>query len=231
MENMDALQLSELFSGVEPASLKEMLGCLGPRIAEYEKDAVILASGARTADFGVVLRGAVMIVQDDYWGNRNILSALAPGELFAESFAARPDAPLNVSAIADAPTAVMFLGLRRVLATCPTACPHHRRIIENLLAALATKNQRLNEKLTHISQRGTRQKLLSYLSAEAQKKGTPIFEIPFNRQQLADYLSVDRSALSAELSKLRAEGLLDYHKSMFKILRFTLLSESAALWN
>ena len=218
MEYLEVLQGSELFAGVEADSLREMLGCLGPRIAEYEKDEVILATGACTQDFAVVLRGAVLIVQDDYWGNRNILSALAPGELFAESFAARPDAPLNVSAIADAPTAVMFLGLKRVLATCPTACPHHRRIIDNLLAALADKNHRLNEKLTHISQRGTRQKLLSYLSAEAQKKGTPIFEIPFNRQQLADYLSVDRSALSAELSKLKAEGVLDYQRSVFKIL-------------
>ena len=218
MEYMDSLYRSELFAGVEAATLGEMLNCLGPRIAEYEKGEVVLASGARTSDFAIVLSGTVLIVQDDFWGNRNILSALEPGELFAESFAARPDAPLNVSAIADSPTAVMFLGLRRVLATCPTACPHHRRIIENLLAALAVKNQRLNEKLTHISQRGTRQKLLSYLSAEAQKKGTPIFEIPFNRQQLADYLSVDRSALSAELSKLRAEGLLDYHRSTFKIL-------------
>ena len=218
MDYMDTLCRSELFAGVEAAGLGEMLGCLGPRVAEYEKGEVILASGARTADFAVVLSGTVLIVQDDFWGNRNILSALEPGELFAESFAARSDAPLTVSAIAGAPTAVMFLGLRRVLATCPTACPHHRQIIENLLAALAVKNQRLNEKLTHISQRGTRQKLLSYLSAEAQKKGTPIFEIPFNRQQLADYLSVDRSALSAELSKLKSEGLLDYHRSTFKIL-------------
>ena len=218
MEYMDSLQRSELFANVDAESLKEMLGCLAPRIAEYAKGEVILASGECTADFAVVLSGSVLLVQDDYWGNRNILSALGSGELFAESFAARPDAPLIVSAIADAPTTVMFLGLRRVLTTCPTACPHHRRIIDNLLAALAAKNQRLNEKLTHISQRGTRQKLLSYLSAEAQKKGTPIFEIPFNRQQLADYLSVDRSALSAELSKLKAEGLLDYHRSTFKIL-------------
>ena len=218
MEYTDVLLQSELFAGVDAPSLGEMLGCLSPRVAEYGKGEVILSSGARTQDFGVVLRGAVLIAQDDYWGNRNILSALGPGELFAESFAARPESPLSVSAIADAPTTVMFLGLKRVLATCPTACPHHRRIIENLLSALAVKNQRLNEKLTHISQRGTRQKLLSYLSAVAQKKGTPIFEIPFNRQQLADYLSVDRSALSAELSKLKAEGLLDYHRSTFKIL-------------
>ena len=218
MEYLDSLRRSELFAGVDADSLGEMLDCLGSRIMKYERGEVILAFGVCTPDFAVVLDGSVLIVQDDFWGNRNILSALEPGELFAESFAAQPDARLNVSVIADSPAAVMFLGLRRVLTTCPTACPHHRLIIENLLAALAVKNQRLNEKLTHISQRGTRQKLLSYLSAEAQKKGTPIFEIPFNRQQLADYLSVDRSALSAELSKLKAEGVLDYHRSTFKIL-------------
>ena len=218
MEYMESLRKSELFAGVGEAELREMLGCLAPRVAEYGRGEVILAAGARTESFGIVLRGGVLIVQDDYWGNRNILAALGPGELFAESFAARPDAPLSVSAVADAPAAVMFLALRRVLGTCPTACPHHRRIIENLLSALSVRNQRLNEKLTHVSQRTTRQKLLSYLSAEAQRKGTPVFEIPFNRQQLADYLSVDRSALSAELSRLKAEGVLDYHRSAFRIL-------------
>lgn len=218
MEDLAILRTSGLFAGVSEEELRAMLNCLGPREAEYGRGEVILAAGERTENFGVVLRGSVLIAQDDYWGNRNILAALGPGELFAESFAAQPNAPLNVSAVADAPTKVMFLELRRVLATCPTACPHHRRIIENLLTALAERNQRLNEKLTHLSQRTTRQKLLSYLSAEAQRKGTPVFEIPFNRQQLADYLSVDRSALSAELSKLKADGVLDYHRSAFKIL-------------
>ncbi len=218
MEYWTQLQESELFAGVGAAELREMMGCLLPCTAEYESGSVILAAGTRTQSFGVVLKGSVLIAQDDYWGNRNILAALGPGELFAESFAARPDAAMNVSAVADAPTTVTFLDLHRVLATCPSACPHHRKIVENLLSALSARNQRLNEKLTHLSQRSIRQKLLSYLSAEAQRKGTPIFEIPFNRQQLADYLSVDRSALSAELSKLKAEGLLDYHRSIFKLI-------------
>ena len=218
MEYFDSVRASGLFAGVDEAALREMLNCLNPRQSSYRKGEVILAAGERTRCFGLVLTGGVLVAQDDYWGNRNILAALGPGELFAESFAAQPDVALNVSVIADAPTAVLFLELRRVLTTCPSACPHHRRIIENLLVVLAARNQRLNEKLTHVSQRGTRQKLLSYLSAEAQRKGTPVFEIPFNRQQLADYLSVDRSALSAELSNLKAEGVLDYHRSAFKIL-------------
>lgn len=217
--HFDVMRESELFQGVSPAELSAMLECLAPRMARFERGAEILAAGAHTRAFAMLLDGRAHIVQEDYWGNRNILAALEAGELFAESYAARPDSALNVSVVAVAPCEVMFLELRRVLTTCPSACPHHRRIIENLLAALAEKNQRLSEKLTHVSQRGIRQKLLSYLSAESRRRGSAAFEIPFNRQQLADYLSVDRSALSAELSRLKAEGLLDYSRNSFKIFR------------
>ena len=98
---------------------------------------------------------------------------------------------------------------------CPSACSHHSRIIRNLLGELAEKNLRLNEKLTHMGQRTTRAKLMSYFSAEAQRRGSYEFDIPFSRQQLADYLGVERSGLSMELGKMRDEGLLDFHKSHF----------------
>lgn len=216
---LEVLESSGLFAGVERAEISAMLKCLSPRLADYARGDLILTAGQKTDAFALVLEGEAHVLQEDYWGNRNILSALAPGDLFAESFAATPSSPLNVSVLAAAPSKIMFLNLKRVLSTCPTACPHHRQIIENLLSTLAKKNQRLNEKLTHISQRTTRQKILSYLSAEAAKRSASIFEIPFNRQELADFLSVDRSALSAELSRLKADGLLDYHRSTFKIIR------------
>lgn len=216
---MNTLEASGLFAGVESASIPAMLNCLSPRIVQYGKGESILRAGETTADFALVLEGEVHILQEDFWGNRNIISALIPGEIFAESFAASQGAPMNISTVAAGESQVLFLNLRRVLTTCSSACPHHRQLIENLLAKLAEKNRLLSEKLTHISQRTTRQKLLSYLSAEAARRGESIFEIPFNRQELADYLSVDRSALSAELSRLKAEGLLDYHRSSFKIMR------------
>lgn len=218
-EYLDVLLLSGLFAGVENHELAAMLGCLSPRIADYKKDAFILQAGESTDSFALVLQGCVHIIQEDFWGNRNILSAVSPGGAFAESFAATPGKPMNVSALAAGDCRVMFLNLRRVLTTCPSSCGHHRQIIENLLAKLAEKNQQLSQKLSHLSKRTTREKLLSYLWAESVRRGSRIFEIPFNRQQLADYLSVDRSALSAELSKLKAEGLLDFHRSTFKILR------------
>lgn len=215
---LNVLLSSGLFAGVEVDELKAMLGCLSPKVAAYKKDSFILTAGETTDSFALVLEGCVHILQEDFWGNRNILNAVFPSGAFAESFAAT-GRPMNVSALAATDVTVLFLNLRRVLATCPTACRHHRRIIENLLSKLAEKNQQLNEKLSHMSKRSTREKLLSYLSAEAVRRGANMFEIPFNRQQLADYLSVDRSALSAEISKLKAEGLIDTHRSAFKIIR------------
>jgi len=214
----DVLAASGLFAGVEADDIQIMLGCLAPQIKSYKKDNFILSAGQRTDSLALVLEGSVYILQEDFWGNRNILSAISPAGAFAESFAATAR-PLNVSALAATDATVMFLNLRRVLTTCSSACTHHRRIIENLLAKLAEKNHQLSEKLSHMSKRTTREKLLSYLSAEAARRGSNMFEIPFNRQQLADYLSVERSALSTELGKLKSEGLLDYHRSSFKILK------------
>ena len=162
-----------------------------------------------------MLAGSTLIVQEDIWGNRNLLSKTGPGQTFAEVFACAPGAVLNVSVEAESAVTVMFLHIRRVLSVCPSACSHHSRIIRNLLGELAEKNLRLNEKLTHMGQRTTRAKLMSYFSAEAQRRSVYEFDIPFSRQQLADYLGVERSGLSVELGKMRDEGLLDFHKSHF----------------
>ena len=165
----------------------------------------------------MVLSGSVHIVKEDFWGNRNIVTEIGPGQIFAESYACTPGAALGVSVVAAEAAAVMFMNVRRVLTTCSSACEFHSRLLRNLLSVLAEKNLRFNDKLTHMAQRTTRQKLLSYLSAESMRLGSPEFDITFNRQQLADYLSVDRSAMSGELSKMRDEGLLDFYKSHFRL--------------
>lgn len=139
----------------------------------------------------------------------------APGQTYAAAFACAPSSVSNVSVVTETPTAVLFLNVKRLLTVCPSACAHHSRIIRNLLSDLAGKNLLLNEKLTHIAQRTTRAKLMSYLSAEAQRRGAVEFDIPFSRQQLADFLAVERSGLSLELGKMKKEGLLDYHKEHF----------------
>lgn len=192
-----------------------MLSCQETREERFPKDTFLLRTGDTAESIGLVLSGSVLVVQEDIWGNRNILSKAGPGQTFAAAYACAPGSLLNVSVLAETPVTAMFLNVKRVLNVCPSACEHHSRIIRNLLGELAEKNLRFGEKLTHMGQRTTRAKLMSYFSAEAQRLGTYEFDIPFSRQQLADYLAVERSGLSLELGKMRSEGLLDFHKSHF----------------
>jgi len=192
-----------------------MLSCLETREERFPKDTFLLRAGDTAESIGLVLSGSVLVVQEDIWGNRNILSKAGPGQTFAAAYACAPGSLPNVSVLAETPVTAMFLNVKRVLNVCPSACEHHSRIIRNLLGELAEKNLRFGEKLTHMGQRTTRAKLMSYFSAEAQRLGTYEFDIPFSRQQLADYLEVERSGLSLELGKMRSEGLLDFHKSHF----------------
>ena len=162
-----------------------------------------------------MLSGSILMIQEDIWGNRNILSKAGPGQTFATAYACAPGSVLNVSVLAETPVTAMFLNIKRVLNVCPSACAHHSRIIRNLLGELAEKNLRFGEKLSHMGQRTTRAKLMSYFSAEAQRLGKYEFDIPFTRQQLADYLAVERSGLSLELGKMKRDGLLDFRKNHF----------------
>ena len=214
-EFLPIIRSSTLFSGISEEELTAMLTCLDTKTESFPKDTFLLRAGDTAESIGLVLSGSVLIVQEDIWGNRNILSKAGAGQTFAAAYACAPGSLLNVSVLAETPVTAMFLNVKRVLNVCPSACEHHSRIIRNLLGELAEKNLRFGEKLTHMGQRTTRAKLMSYFSAEAQRLGTYEFDIPFSRQQLADYLAVERSGLSLELGKMRSEGLLDFHKSHF----------------
>lgn len=209
------LKTSPLFFGIAEHELSAMLSCIDPKKATFAKDTFLLRTGDVCESIGVVLQGNVLVVQEDIWGNRNIISQAGPGQTFAAAYACAPGTTLNVSVVAETAVTALFLNIQRVLNVCPSACAHHNRIIRNLLGELARKNLHMSEKLTHMGQRNTRAKLLSYFSAEKQRLGSYEFDIPFSRQQLADYLAVDRSGLSNELSKMRDEGLLDFHKNHF----------------
>ena len=214
-EMLSVLRTSGIFSGISEEETEKMLHCLEVRPETFQKDEYILRAGDRVEAFGLVITGKVLIIQEDFWGNRNILAAVGAGHCFAETFACSPGAGLNVSVMAQTNVQVLFLNVKRILTTCPSTCSHHSRMIRNLLSELAEKNLRLNEKITHLGQRSRRAKILSYLSAEAQRHGSAEFDIAFSRQQLADYLSVDRSGLSMELSRMQEEGLLEYRKNHF----------------
>lgn len=209
------LKNSPLFAGIDQVELGEMLQCLQARTAHYSKGDYILHTGDPVESLGVLLAGKVLVIHEDFWGSRNLMASLSPGQCFAETFACIPQTPLNVSVVAESPSTILFLNVQRILAVCPETCAHHTRMVRNLLAEMAQKNIAFSQKLTHLGQRSTRAKLLSYLSAESQRQGSVEFDIPFNRQQLADYLFVERSGLSQELSKMRDEGLIEFHKNHF----------------
>lgn len=208
---------SPLFAGFSEEEAKAMLGCLSGERARYERGEFLLHAGEQTYRFGLVLSGSVHILREDFWGNRNILSEIGAGGLFAETYA-DTGAALEVSVMAADAADILLLDARRVFATCMSVCPYHTRLLRNFRGVLAQKNLMLTRKLAHLSQRSTREKLLSYLSAEALRQGAAAFAIPFDRQQLADYLSVDRSAMSSELSKMQREGLLTYSRNRFTLL-------------
>lgn len=212
-----ALKNTALFQGIEPNEMEPLLHCMSATQKSYAKGDTIYRIGEPIRSVGLVTSGLIHLVKDDFWGNRSILAEVACGELFGETYACVPSEPLGVSVIATKPTEVLFLDIRKILTVCSSACGFHTRLIHNLLSVLAQKNLLLTKKMEHITKRNTREKLLSYLSSESLKKGSSIFEIPFNRQQLAEYLSVDRSAMSNELSKLREEGILEFHKNKFQL--------------
>ena len=213
-----ALSACPLFAGVDPAQMPALFTCLQGRIRTYDKGQTILRQGERAEHLGAVLSGLVQIDRVDDAGNRSLVAAVAPGELFGETFAYAGVAALPVEAVAAAPTTALLLRADRIAQPCGRACAFHHRVLTNLLRILADKNVQLNEKLAVLSQRTTRDKLLTYLALQAQKTGSRRLTLPFNRQELADYLEVDRSGLSAEISKLRRAGVLQCQRNRFTLL-------------
>lgn len=215
---LDILKRVPLFYGIDAPSLLAMLGCLSAKVVTYRPNAIIFSEGDPAEYVGIVLSGEVQIVKDDFYGNRNILASLSEAQLFAESFACADVAVLPVSVLAMKETAIMHINLRKITTTCSNCCDFHSKLVYNMLRIVANKNVQLNQKIEFISKRTTREKLMAYLLQEAKKAGNNSFSIPFNRQELADFLFVDRSAMSNELCKLRNEEILNFSKNKFQLL-------------
>ena len=217
-EYIKVLQKCRLFAGIRENDLKAMLGCLGGRVVRFGKGETVLPTDSRAEYVGIVLSGAVAIVRDDFYGNRTIQARAEAGEMFGEAFACAGVECLPVGVEGVTPGRVLLIRLGRITQTCSNACEFHNRMVMNLLGAMALKNLQLNRKLEITSQRTTRDKLLSYLMSQARQARSTTFTIPFDRQGLADYLCVERSALSAEIGKLRREGILESERSSFRLL-------------
>ena len=209
---------SPLFKNIKESELSGMLECLQAVEKSYCKNSDIFIAGQRALYVGIICAGRVQVVKDDVMGNRSIQANLSTGDIFGETFACAGIDILPVSVVAREDTDVLLLDYRRIMDSCGSACGFHNRMIENMLRIMAEKNLFLNRKLDIASARSTREKIMKYLLYYAGEKGSLVFDIPLNRQELADYLSVDRSAMSAELGRMRDEGLIEFDKSRFELL-------------
>ncbi|MCL2654231.1 MAG: Crp/Fnr family transcriptional regulator [Coriobacteriia bacterium] len=212
------IHLSPLFKGISKEESLQLFSCLEVRHHSYRKGNYVFLAGQHTTDIGLLYSGQLDILQDDVWGNRRILERVTPGEMFAAAFSCADIERIPISVRATQPSEVLLFDYRRVLTTCSSACQFHTQLILNMLELLSRKSIAMMEKIGNITRHSTREKVLSFLSQQAQLRQTQSFEISFNRQELAEYLAVDRSALSTELGRLRDEGVLRFSKNHFELL-------------
>jgi len=212
------LQHNQLFQSFLLTELETIITCGLSRQASYHKGETILLNGSQVTEIGIVLNGKVNIIGEDYQGNAHLLGTLGINGIFAETLAcARAISPVRV--IAQEDSEILWLKLQQLLTPCQQACGFHTKLIENMMYLLASKNLMLNQKIEILAQRTIREQILTYLRIIQRQAKTKYFLIPFSRQALADYLGVDRSALSRELSKMQNEGLISYRKNQFCLMK------------
>lgn len=215
--NYQFLSNTNLFRGLREEEMRELLGCLRAHEKSYEKEEVIFRAGDSVTEIGLVEEGSVNIVVNFYWGGSHIFGHIEQGRIFAETYAAIPGKELLGDVVAAEKCKILFLNMDKLLTTCQNGCAFHNRIVHNLIRISAMKNLNLSTRMMHTAPKSIRERLLSYFSEMAMESGNARFTVPFSRQQLADYLGVDRSALSAELSKMQRDGLITYHKNDFTL--------------
>ncbi|MDF2473991.1 MAG: Crp/Fnr family transcriptional regulator [Anaerocolumna sp.] len=220
---MKILEKVSLFHGISATDIESILGCLDAKMREYGKNQSIIIAGEKFTSLGIVIRGNIQITREDILGNRTIVASLEAGEIFGETFACAGIEISPVSIYSLSPSKILWVSIKKIVSTCSLACDFHSYLIQNLLQLLASKNMYLNNKMNLLSRRSTREKIMAYLISQADNRGSSRFEIPLNRNELADFLCIDRSAMSRELGKLREEGIIEFHKNSFHILEFTAL--------
>lgn len=213
----EILKQVAIFQNVSDKNIQNMLKCLGAYEQVYKKNDILVLSGDKISSVGIILSGSAQIVKEDIMGNRNIVSEINTADMFGEAFACANVGKSPVTVLTTTGCSVMYIQFSRIITTCSSACSFHTKLIENMLSLIARKNIFLNNKIDILSQRSTREKLMAYFTMQMQKEGKNRFKIAFSRDELADFLCVNRSALSRELSKMRNEKILDFDKNEFEI--------------
>lgn len=212
----EKVRTNPLFQRIGVNDFEAMLGCVEGRIQAYQKGTVIQLAGNPVKTVGFVISGRVQILREDSNGKQNLLTELHEGELFGEVFACAGISHSPVTVLASESCQVFHLNYRKIITTCPSACAFHHQLIENMLTLMAQKNLMLNRKLELLSKRTTRERLLLFF--DQHRQGMRRFTIPFSREELAAYLCVERSAMSAELSKMQRENLIRYERNNFEMV-------------
>ena len=216
MKDLEMINKTALFQGMSEEELEAVLRDFHAEEKDYRKGHVILHAGKRTDRLGLVLAGSVSIESNDIWGNRTILSHVEPGQVFAETYAMLQQEPMLVDAVANEKCRILFLDIRELL-TSDGPEGWQGKLIRNLLMISSQKNYHLSGRSFHTAPKSIRGRVMAYLNTVALQKKRTSFEIPFDRQQLADYLNVERSALSKELGKMQKEGIIKTRKNLFEI--------------
>lgn len=216
--NTKILTKIPLFEGMLEDEILGIMPCLGATVQEFGKNQTIFFEGEKANRFGIVLDGRVQLIKEDYSGNRSMIGIVEKPNLFSEEYACSQENFYPASAVAEENCLVMLIEISHINSSCINSCNIHRLLFRNLMKIIANKNIMLGRKIEYMSKRTTKEKIMAYLIAEAERAGSRTFTIPYDRQALADYLGVERSAMSAEISKLRSEGKIEANKSNFKIL-------------
>lgn len=210
---------TRLFGGLNENEINSALSCLKAREESFKKGDIIFHSGDCIEEIGLITAGSVNITVSFYNGSSTVFEHLTAGNIFGDSYASVPGKELMCDFVAGADCVVLFLNINKLICVCDKVCPFHRQLIKNLLCVSSQKSLNLSSRLIHTASKSTRERLISYFSEQSLKSGSVYFTIPFSRQQLADYLGVERSALSNTLSKMQKDGLIQYHKNEFKLLK------------
>ena len=218
-EYLSELKTMKLFYGIQESEMTAMLGCIGAYLKEYKKNQYIITLEENVEAVGILLSGKVDMIKEDLWGNKTLLVSMQKGELFGESFSCGIVKNATVSFVADTASKILFLPFSRILRTCNMSCKFHHRLIENMVTVIAEKNVVLMDKVDILSKKTLREKIATYLLQEASQQQSLYFDIPLGRVQLAEYLCVDRSALTRELNTMKAEGYIDFDKNTFRVLK------------
>ena len=209
---------SPLFDGINPEDRMAMLSCTGYHIRSFQKGDIVAFEEEDIKYIGIMISGVVDMIKEDIWGNKTMLVRIRENEVFGETFACGTDNLSIVTFQVSEEARILFMPFGRMMCSCTNSCQFHQRLIENMVRVIADKNRDLMRKVEIVSKRSIREKLLTYLSIQAQMQQSRYFEIPLGRVELAEYLCVDRSALTRELVKMKAEGLIDYDRNCFRML-------------